>query len=140
MWRKTLWKVGKTGSKTSLKSCTKLAKRTPIYRVQKMSRWAQFSGQIDLSIDRPVDRPTVIFQIIGVTDRLPGRPYPGQRPIGRPVDRPRQEPESTALWSVDCSVDRDQIQRPVGSIDQDKNQRVLLSGRSTGARSREQAL
>ena len=61
----------KTGSKTSPISYAKLAKRTPFYRVQKTSRWAQFSGQTGLPVltdqrsffrslwlpvDRPVDR------------------------------------------------------------------------------------
>ena len=57
--------MGKTGSKTSPKSCVKLAKRTLFYRVQKYSRWGTEQAQNGLSVDRPVDRPTVRFLTVG---------------------------------------------------------------------------
>ena len=69
-----------------------------------------FMTQIDLSVDRPVYRLTVIFQTVGVVSRPLGRPHPGQCPL---VDR---------------------------SVDSGQNQRAMLFGRSTGARSREQPL
>jgi len=65
MWRKTLREAEKTGSKTSPKSCPKLAKRTPFYKVQKTSRRAQFFGQTD----RPVDQPMVKFMTVGAAGR-----------------------------------------------------------------------
>jgi len=48
---------GKTDSKISSKSYVKQAERTLIYRGSKTSRYGSESGQIGLSIDRPVDRP-----------------------------------------------------------------------------------
>jgi len=36
----------KTGSKASLKSCVKLAKITPFYRVTKTSRWGKSPDQM----------------------------------------------------------------------------------------------
>ena len=89
---KTISKTGKTDSKTSPKSCIKLAERTPIYRVQKTNCWAQFSCQNGLSIDRSVDWTTVIFLTVGVTGGPLGRLPPGHI-------------EETSL-SVDRSVDR----------------------------------
>ena len=53
--------MGKTGFETLFKSCVKQTKTAPFYRVQKYSRWGQTCSQDDLSVDRPVDRPTVIF-------------------------------------------------------------------------------
>ena len=45
-----------------------------------------------LSVDRPADRPTVIFQTVCA--------------IGRPVGRPSQDTESKSLCPVDRRVDR----------------------------------
>ena len=73
---KTLLLIGNIGSKTSgenlLKEFGKLVKNPlenlvekqcpnpQIYRARKTSRW----GLSGLSVDRPVDRPTVIFQTV----------------------------------------------------------------------------
>ena len=73
----------KTGSKTSPKSYLKLAKRTPFYRVQKISRWGPEEAQNDLSVDRPVDRPTVRFLT-----------------VGQSVDWPVDCPKAICLWPV----------------------------------------
>jgi len=76
--------VGKTGSKTSPKSYSKTGQKTHLYRHQKGSHWDQFSGQIGLSIDRPVDRPMVKFLTVGVAGRL----HPKLDSVGR---RPKSE-------------------------------------------------
>ena len=106
--------MGKTGSKILFKSYVKKPKTAPFYRVQKYSRCGQICRPDDLSVDRPVDRPTVIFLTVGAAGRPPSRPHPGH---GLLVDRP---------------------------VDRDKIQRAKLSGRSTtrstGARSREWTL
>ena len=81
---KTLREIGKTGSKTSPKSYMKLVKTASFYRVQKYSRWASIPKPDDLSVDQPVDRPTVS------SDRW------GCRSIGR----------STAPKALCLSVDR----------------------------------
>ena len=64
---KILREIGKTGSKTSPKSYIKLAKTALLNRVQKYSRWGQICRPDDLSVDWPVDRPTVIFFTFGAT-------------------------------------------------------------------------
>jgi len=104
--------VGKTGSKTLLKSCWKLAETTPFYRVTKTSRWGSIPRPDDLSVDRPVDRPTVIFQTVGVAGQPPSRPHPGHWLIGRPKLEPGRpssrlgpHPESKLSGSVDRPVD-----------------------------------
>ena len=55
--KKPLNRVGKTGLKTLQKSCGKQPPNGPFYRPPKTSRW----GLTELAVDRPVDRPTVIF-------------------------------------------------------------------------------
>jgi len=50
----------------------------------------------DLSVDRPVDRVTIIFWQLGFSVDCPPT-TPRSWPAGRPLGRPRQEPESTAL-------------------------------------------
>ena len=106
-WRKTLKEIGKTSSKTSPKSCIKLAKIAPFYRATKTSRWGK--SQARWPVGRLAGRPANSH----IHDRWGcGRSHPGQKLIGWPVGQPRQEPESTALWPVD----RGQIQR-VNSLD-----------------------
>ena len=60
-------------------------------------------------------------QKISAVGRLPGRPTNGpisdRCAIGQPTGRPRLDPESSAIWPVDCPVDRDQIQRTLCSLD-----------------------
>ena len=53
---KPLKRVGKIGSKSLQKSWSKQPPNAPFYRVWKTSRWGL--------TDRPVDRPTVIFQTV----------------------------------------------------------------------------
>ena len=84
--------VGKTGSKSTRNLVEKQCPNPQIYRVRKTSRW----GLSGLSDDRPVVRPTVIFQTvvpsvdwsvdrariqraISLSGRLLGRPGPFQR-------------------------------------------------------------
>jgi len=67
-------KMKKAGSKTFPKSYRKLAKRTPFYRVQKYSCWGPEQAQNGLSVDRPVDQPTVKFLTIGAVGPPPDRP------------------------------------------------------------------
>ena len=52
--------VGKTGSKSTRNLVTKQYPNPQIYRARKTSRW----GLSGLSVDRLVDRPTVIFQTV----------------------------------------------------------------------------
>jgi len=99
-------RVGKTGSKTLLQSSRKQPPNGPIYRAPKTSRW----GLTELSVDRPVDRPTVIFQTVKPS-------------VDRSVDR-GQDTESTALCPVDRSVDQG-LSREQSSLDG-------RPGRSTG--------
>ena len=101
LWRKKpLKRVGKTGSKSLPKSCLKHSPNGPIYRARKTSRWSPGG----LSVNRPVDRPTIIFQTV-------------EPSVDRSVDRARIQsaslsvrsttrsteafPESRALWTVD---------------------------------------
>ena len=104
----------KTGSKTSPKSYVKLAKIAPFYRVQKYSCLGSKPRSDDLSVDRPIDRPTVIFTV-GVV----GRPHLGlDLSVDRSVDRGKIQraklsgrsteasPKSERSGSVDRPVDR----------------------------------
>ena len=101
--------VGKTSSRTTKNSCRKQPPNVPIYRVWKTSRW----GLSGLSVDRPVDRPTVIFLTVvpsvdrsvdrtsGTESRLSaGRPSRSTEAFQRaklsgrstvPVDRPSSQ-------------------------------------------------
>ena len=56
----TFNEVGKTGSKSTKNLVKKQCPNPQIYRPRKTSRW----GLSGLSVDRPVDRPTVIFQTV----------------------------------------------------------------------------
>ena len=98
--------VGKTGSKPTKKSSLKQPPKAPFYRARKTSRW----GLTELSVDRPVDRPTVIFQTV-------------EPSVDRSVDR-GQDTESKSLCPVDRSVDRG-LSREQSSLDG-------RPGRSTG--------
>jgi len=86
--------MGKTRSKTSLKSFLKLAKRTPFYRVQKYGLWGPEQAQNGLSVDRPIDRLTVRFLTIEAVDRPGGRAPQGNLPVGRPPNRPKPKAEN----------------------------------------------
>ena len=97
----------------------------------KYSRWGSEQVKNDMSVDRPVDRPTIIFQTIGVADQPPGRPRQGHSPIGRSLGlrstvaksreqcslvgwllgRPGPDPESNSL---DQSTARSTGPRPLG--------------------------
>ena len=99
---KPLVRVGKIGSKTLLISCRKQPPNAPFYRARKTSRW----GLTELSVDRPVDRPTIIFQtVVPSVDR----PRPGYReqvslsgrPLGRPGPFQRAELSRRSTGSVD---------------------------------------
>ena len=106
----------KNWHKTLQKSFPKQPLNAPFYRVWKTSRW----GLTGLSVDRPADRPTVIFQTVCA--------------IGRPVGRPIQDTESKSLCPVDRSVGRG-LSREQSSLDGRPGpfQRAELSGRSTGS-------
>ena len=90
---KPLKRVGKTSTKTLQKSQRKQPPNDPIYRPPKTSRW----GLTELSVDRSVDRPTVIFQTVA-------------------IGRPSQDTENTSLCPVDRSVDRG-LSREQSSLD-----------------------
>jgi len=75
--RETLWKIEKTSFKTSLKILLKIGQRPYFIELRKLA----VEAQDDLSVDRPVDRLTIIFMTIWFTDRPPGRPSPGHREI-----------------------------------------------------------
>ena len=92
--------VGKTGSKSTRNFREKQCPNPQIYRARKTSRW----GLTELSVDRPVDRPTIIFQTVEPSvDRSVDR---GQ--IQRASLSVRSTARSTgafldsrALWTVD---------------------------------------
>jgi len=90
-------RVGKTGTKTILKSYTKKPKTISIYRFPKTSRWGPTQQEILLSVDRPVDQPTVIFLTIA-TCRSTARSTVPRLWL---TSRPGPDPESTVLWTVD---------------------------------------
>jgi len=111
-------RMGKTGLEISKILTPKQVTRPPIYRPEKYSRW----DLSVLTVDRPVDRPTVIFWPVGATGRPSGRPRNPEsrtlcsgRPYGRPdhcadnvhksvhVGRPYGRPD---LAAVDRPVDR----------------------------------
>ena len=64
---KSLLKIEKSALKTSQNLSEKLVKN-PIYSPEKASRWALKTGQIGLSVDCPVDRPTVKFLTVGLLE------------------------------------------------------------------------
>ena len=116
----------KTSPKTSSKSYLKQPPKAPIYRARKLA----VGSQNDLSVDRPVDRPTVRFLTVEPAVDRPGRPRPGYRkqalcPVDRP-DRPLPGTENRvlcrstgafqraeALWRSTDPVDRPSSQAGV---------------------------
>ena len=61
---------------------------TPIYRLTKTSRWGPNQQSALLSVDRPVDRPTVGFPTVEPpVDRSLDTESRHSLPVDRPVDR-----------------------------------------------------
>jgi len=102
--------MGKTGSKTSPKSYRKLAKIGLFYRVTKTSCWGKNPGQMTY---RSTDRS------IGQRSFF--------RLLGLPVDRPINYTQVLTCRSTTRSIEA-------------RARELCSLGRSTGARSREQAL
>ena len=80
--------VGKTGSKSTKNLGEKQCPKPQIYRLRKTSRW----GLTELSDDRPVVRPTVIFKtVVPSVDRPADRGQDTESkslcPVGRPAAR-----------------------------------------------------
>ena len=90
-------RMGKTGLEISKILTPKQVTRPPIYRPEKYSRW----DLSVLSVDRPVDRPTVIFWPVGATGRLSGRPSSLRKhSFLRAVDRSVVTPRSRNTYLV----------------------------------------
>ena len=92
--------VGKTGSKSNRNLREKQCPNPQIYRLRKTSRW----GLSDLSVDRPVDRPTVIFQtVVPSVDRSVdrGQIQRASLSVRSTAGSTGAFPESRALWTVD---------------------------------------
>ena len=124
MWRKILREMGKTDSKLLQKTCLKLAKRTPFYRVQKtiavglnflaklscrstgrLTSQRSFLWSLGLPVNHPIDRTQVL------TCRLTGRSTKARTReqsslADRPVGRSGPDSESELSGSVDRPVDR----------------------------------
>ena len=78
----------KINPKTLLKSCEKQSKGTPIYRLPKYGRWRPTQQEILLSVDRPVDRPTVRFlTVVPVVDWPVNRDLNIESSSSPPIDR-----------------------------------------------------
>ena len=74
--------------KTHLKSCGKQPKIAPIYRPKKYSRCRAYQLLMLLSVDRPVDLPTVKFLTVATCQSTARSTVPRFRPpVDRPVDR-----------------------------------------------------
>ena len=100
MWRKPFERIRKTGSKSTKNLGEKQCPNPQIYRARKTSRW----GLSGLSVARPVDRPTVIFQtVVPSVDRSVDRGKDTESKLFvRSAARPAGAfPESRALWTVD---------------------------------------
>ena len=108
---KTLLKTLEKVGKFALENLKRNMLREPIFiGFSKYSRWDPEQAQNGLLVNHPIDRPTIRFLTVWITSRPPQGKFPSSQPPGRP----RPEPESSLSGSVD--------------------------DRSTGARSREQAL
>ena len=100
MEEKPLNSSGKTGENPLENLVKKQCSNPQIYRARKTSRW----GLSELSVDRPADRPTVIFQtVVPSVDRSADRGQDTESRSLCPDDRPadRGFPESRALWTDD---------------------------------------
>ena len=96
----------KTRLETYLKSCLTQPKTTPLYRPPNSSPWGPTQQEILLSVDRPVDRPTVKFMTVAACRSTAWSIDLRLWPIGRSPGRSRPDPESKALSTIDQSVDR----------------------------------
>ena len=111
-WRKPLKRVGKTGAKPLEKSYRKQPPNSQFIEIEKLA----VGSQIGLSVDRPVDRPTVRFLTV-----VPAV----YRPVDRSLDTESRLsvrstgpvdwgfPESRALWRSTDPVDRPSSQAGV---------------------------
>ena len=85
---KTFETMGKTSLKTLLKSCRKQSKGSPFYRLLKCDHWRPTQQTGLLSVDRPIDRPTVRFlTVVPAVNRPIDRCLANDPAVDRPVNR-----------------------------------------------------